>query len=169
MSNERRPQSARPLAEHGLCNFPSAPRILVYACFGKGRERNRGDWKNENGRIHHRAGGSAGGAFRHPRLRDGYGGGSDARRARARVQPRRDLAARAADCDIYAIHAGYAQARADCHIRVVRRANANFRARANRANIRARYAHARADCDIRAKYARANCHNRAYRCADIRA
>ena len=160
------------------------PQRAAYPCvrFWKGRERNCGDWKSENGCIHHPAGVSAGGgAFRCPRLRDADGG-ADARRARARVQPRRDFAARAnpsarraADCDIRAIRARYARA-TDCDI------HANIRARHRadcaRANIRARYAHAcdinanpsaRANCDIRAKYAharancdsRADCHNRA--------
>ena len=155
------------------------PQRAAYPCvrlFWKGRERNCGDWKNENGRVHHPAYSSAGGgAFRRPRLRDGYGGGSDARRARARVQPCRDCAARAnpsarcaADCDIRAIRrARYARA-ADCDIcanpSAHRRANCH-----NRANIRARYADTRANCDnsadrcARARYAhaRADSDNRA--------
>ena len=147
----------------------------MYACKRKGRERNRGDCKTENGCVHHPAGGIAGGAFRRPRLRDGDGGRADARRARARVQPRCDCDiraryARAADCDNRGnpsarrasanIRARYADTRAaDCDIYIIRAryANANIRARYacadcdnsayRRANIRARYANARADCD----------------------
>jgi len=163
----------------------------MYACTGKGRERNRGDWKNEKGCVHHRASVSAGGgAFRRPRLRDGYGERPDARRARARVQPRCDFFiraryahARAADCD----NRANSSANADCHIRAIRRAN--IRARYAHAHaraipsacadcyIRAKYTRARADCynrardNIRARYAdtRADCHNSAYRRADARA
>ena len=142
----------------------------MYACTGKGRERNCGDWKNENGCVHHPDCGSAGGgAFRCPRLRDGYGGRADARRALARVQPRCDFYIRAnpsarcaadragyaADCDIRTIR----RARdADCHNRARRRADCDNRT-IRRANIRAQYADTRA----------VDLHNRADRRADIRA
>ena len=170
MSGEDCSESAPALAEQGLLQFPQRAAYPCVRLFWKGRERNCGNWKNENGHIHHRAGGSAGGgAFRYPRLRDGYGGRADARRALARVQPRCDFYIRAnpsarcaadragyaADCDIRTIR----RARdADCHNRARRRADCDNRT-IRRATIRAQYADTRA----------VDLHNRADRRANIRA